>query len=896
MLPQPMAHYGEQPPQYGLTEFYFDAFHAADTSNPEIDFSDYDVYCVFHAGSDRQSDIGFPPTPNDLFTGFILLGRPIPVDGGANVITEGLILPETVSQDSRIVVLNSVLAHEFGHQLGLVDLYSTQTFISQVGNFSLMDNNAANMGGEVEVNGQVRLLFGSLPVYPDAWSRAYLGFIAVDTVIVDMAAFVAAAEMEARPNQAVLVPITAAEYFLIENRRVDIDGQPITNILADSTTNVILGPVNDERQFSREYDYPLPGNGMLIWHVDESVALDDVIPNDSVPNNFAANTLQWDFSRRFLWLIEADMIRSFRGTEYSDLGTASDMFAAPGRRLFSPRTAIPSETNLGARSGITIEVESPAALVMDFSVRNDQTLPGFPVWCGAQGPRFSPSVVDIDGDGSPEVFVGCGNRVLGWHFDGSPLFDNHIVDTVVSFNGDTVLHYPAVVAEAPTPLLTVPLIAPMDGAGEPNLIVGDAADTIRLWRLKDFDGNGFADAVFHAKSTYHLTGPAIVLNRPGSFIKDVAFGLVGGVLVVNAGTRDSLRFIDGGRAAGFAGRELADLYYLRSYDIGEWVLQRVASPTVYAQLRAEHVYGPVMGDLDRDGALDLICAGSDGTIWAFDTMLAALPGFPVTIGDSLFSAPVLGDVDQDSYLEIVVSGTNQMHALNYNGTLAEDFPITVDRHRSTGPLAYSPIIIDPPGQRPADVFVTTAGGELATVYPREYGKPDAPSRPLGPPGIGSPAFGRDMKTGQAAVWALGGDGFLYGFAISDSATPARGIFSQEGYDPAHSYVYPNDSLPRPPSDTEFLAASSVYAWPNPADGDVVHIRYRLGIEATIEVAIYDLAGNLIDRLHDAGEANTENEIAWPCTDVASGVYFCRLQARSGDGETRVVFCPVAIAR
>ena len=895
-LPQPMAHYGEQPPQYGLTEFYVDAFQAADTTNPEIDFSTYDVYCVFHAGVDRQGDIGFPPTPNDLFTGFILLGRPIPVDFGLYEITEGLIMPETAAQDNRIIVLNAVLAHEFGHQLGLIDLYSTQTFISQIGNFSLMDNNGANVGGEIEINGQLRLLFGSLPVFPDAWSRAYLGFVAADTVMVDPAGFVYAAELEAEPNQVALVPITGSEYFLIENRRVDIDGQPITNILADSTTNVILGPVDDQRRFNREYDYPLPGDGILIWHVDESVALDDVFPDDSIPNNFAANTLQWNFDRRFISLVEADMVRSFRGTEFSNLGTASDMFAAPGRRSFSPRTAIPSETNSGARTGITIEVKSPAQIVMDFSVSNDQTLPGFPVWCGTQEPRFSPGVVDIDGDGAPEVFVGCGNRVLGWRFDGSPLFENTVMDTVVSFNGDTVFHRAAVVARIPAPLATPPLISRMDGTGEPNLALGDTTDTIRVWRLTDFNHDGFADSVFTMRSTYHLSGPAVALDRPGSFTKDIAFGLTGGVFVINAGTRDSLRFVASGRTAGFAGNELNNTFYLRDFGVNDWVLQKVSVPSTFATLRGAEIYGPMMGDLDRDGVLDLVCAGSDGTIWAFDTALAALPGFPVTLGGEVSSAPVLGDVDQDGFLEIVVSGSNEVFALNYNGTPAENFPITVDRHHPTGPLSSAPIIIDPPGQRAADIITVTSNGEVVPVHPREFGQADSPSWPVGPPGVGSCAFGYNSATRQAAIWALGGDGFLYGLAIPDSVPAAKGIFSQEGYGPERRFVYPIDSLPELPADSELLAESSVFAWPNPVHGDVVHIRYRLGVPAAVEVAIYDVAGNVIGRLADAGEAHTENDIAWQCRDVASGVYFCRLEARADSGARKVVFCPVAITR
>jgi len=903
-LPHTMAHYGEQDPHYGLTEFYFDAFHAADTTNPEIDFAAYDVFCVFHAGVDRQGD-WMNNTPNDLFTGFIKLGAPIPVDGGVNLITEGLIMPETNSQDNRLSVLNGIFAHEFGHQLGLIDLYSTETFITQVGNFSLMDN-GNNVAAEITVQGRWRLVFGALPVYPDAWSRAYLGMVPIDTVRVDSQAFVQAAELEDLPPQVVLVPITDAEYFLIENREVDADGNPLAVLKQDLETNVILGVVDDTvsatAEFTREYDHLLPGSGILIWHIDETVAVAQSVlyegeePHDTIPNNFETNTLQWDFERRFVSLVEADMMVSFRGDEVSNYGTYTDMFSWPDRRLFSPDTPIPSHSNSGARSGITIKINAEAGLLMDFLVDNDQTLPGFPVWCGADAPYFSPTVIDIDDDGSPEIFVGCGNRVLAWRFDGTPLFDNEVMDTVVHFLRDTVFNRAAVAAILPASIVTAPLASFIDGIGDPNLMVGDAADSIRMWRLTDFHQDGFADHLYTVQSEFPLAGPAMVLNRPGSFAKDVAFGLLGGgTLVMNGRTGDSIRYADVGRTAGLAGTETDNAYYLRDRGTGTWHLRKLVQPSILAQLVADTVYGPVIGDLDRDGERDLVCAGSDGTIWAFDPSLESLPGFPVTLDHDLCSAPVLGDIDADGYLDIVVAANNLVFALNYKGVVAEDFPVLVDRYHPTGPLTSPPIIIDPAGDRQAEILITTTAGELVSVYPAEADQPNPLVRSIGSPGLGTPAFGYDAVSGTAAVWAIGGDGYLYGFALPDSITSARGIFSQAGYDPNRTSVYPLDSLPEIP-EREFLAESSVYAYPNPADGDHVYIHYLLGEEASIDVTIYDIAGNLIERIEENDDGHTENRVTWNCGDVASGVYFCRFAARSSSGESKVVFCPVAIAR
>ena len=114
-LPESMAHYGSQRPDSGLGEFFTDAWNLVDQLTPSIDFSQYQSFVIFHAGSDQQSNLSFSPTntPNDLFTGFIMVGNPVPVDGGAFQIGEGLIIPETVSQENRIGARNAVLAHEF---------------------------------------------------------------------------------------------------------------------------------------------------------------------------------------------------------------------------------------------------------------------------------------------------------------------------------------------------------------------------------------------------------------------------------------------------------------------------------------------------------------------------------------------------------------------------------------------------------------------------------------------------------------------------------------------------------------------------------------------------------------------------------------------------------------
>lgn len=79
------------------------------------------------------------------------------------------------------------------------------------------------------------------------------------------------------------------------------------------------------------------------------------------------------------------------------------------------------------------------------------------------------------------------------------------------------------------------------------------------------------------------------------------------------------------------------------------------------------VNGPAaLADLDGDQTLDIIIAHGD-TLSALRHDGGSLPGWPYAAGSSV-SAPALGDLDRDGRLEIIVaSGGNQVRALGWNG-------------------------------------------------------------------------------------------------------------------------------------------------------------------------------------------------------------------------------------
>jgi M6 family metalloprotease-like protein len=362
-LPQSMGYYnpsGVSNPEFVtlMEEYFKDAFETADQDDPEINFADYAHYMIIHAGSDWQHDI-FGDTPSDLPSFFIRVGaeNKVVVDDGQTEIYHACNVPATISQDFEISAedgynihsgygaLNSVLFHEFGHSLGLVDLYNVRNFYPMVGAFDIMDSGGAGVLLDELDNGDLVYVQGVLPSLPGAFSRALLfeDDFTSRGLMVDVSDLqpyssieIAASSMmqSATPQPTIIkFPISTDEYFLIENRSVDPDGDGATAVYGTLDGRVVLYPTaeNDPTNSpTYEYDYLLPsfigtdnsavGGGILVWHVNDQVIYDQgsILEDGSFWSNFENNTINTNFNSPGVSVLEADGLR--------DLGEAYSMY------------------------------------------------------------------------------------------------------------------------------------------------------------------------------------------------------------------------------------------------------------------------------------------------------------------------------------------------------------------------------------------------------------------------------------------------------------------------------------------------------------------------------------------------------------------------------------------
>jgi hypothetical protein len=98
-----------------------------------------------------------------------------------------------------------------------------------------------------------------------------------------------------------------------------------------------------------------------------------------------------------------------------------------------------------------------------------------------------------------------------------------------------------------------------------------------------------------------------------------------------------------------------------------------------------------------------------------------------------------------------------------------------------------------------------------------------------------------------------------------------------------------------PLTSEFFPKDRAYNWPNPVYAGRTHLRYYLRDNATVNIKILDLAGDLVTSFSGPGIGGVDNEMEWDVSGIQSGVYFARIEARSPAG-SGVVIVKVAIVK
>ncbi len=213
--------------------------------NVEYDFSQFNHMMFLVAGMGQETS----GNTNDFWSMYVPLTGDQPKDtaacgssGGFGI--DGQCFDGATWIPEKEAVINSVqvspigvIAHEYGHQIGAVDLYDTSVpgGSSVIGDWSVYDD-GTYAGNPL----------GSNPSLMDAWTKVFLGYV-TPTVIGGGSSAVALAPVE-RNRVIYKVPVGGSdvgslEYYLIEYRSTSSGAQ---------------------------FDQSEPGSGLMIWHIDDS--------------------------------------------------------------------------------------------------------------------------------------------------------------------------------------------------------------------------------------------------------------------------------------------------------------------------------------------------------------------------------------------------------------------------------------------------------------------------------------------------------------------------------------------------------------------------------------------------------------------------------------------------
>jgi hypothetical protein len=787
-------------------------------------------------------------------------------------------MPETSSQDGLTMVLNGTLAHEVGHIFGLPDLYNTGNFYPAIGYWGIMDS-----GGSIGLATEWGWAYGLLPASPCAWSKEYMGWLDPVVVMSDLEdVSVRATELRGSGFRLFKIPLTSDEYFLMENRLDDLPDSQGTDLLVgiDVERGVVLGPVDpylDPPVLNHEYDFLLPGPGLVIYHIDDTRVQPGLMPYD---------TVNVDADRKGVAVEEADGIMDLGNIQsFYWTGSRYDPFFASNNGTFSWDTYPSTDTNMGAATYVSVSGISEPGTEMTLDIRFDRWKAGWPLQMSAGAEGLTPRVADLDGDGDGEIIAASRDgNVFAWHHEGTP---------VIALCG--LMGRFAVV---PGGISKSPSVSDVDGDGDAEVIVASDDGMLYVWDHTDTDLNGFADL--------HGDAYPVSIDGPASSAP-VAAELAEGdglEIAVASGGGDLVIVDHQGRHVGASPYSFGHLVLndvsvtaadLDSDGLGEivmsttnrgWIVALNSDGTsvsgwpVAIESWADRRVELVAGDLDRAAgdAAEVVAAGSDGVIHVLDSSGRELPGWPVDTGRSIDARPSLADLDGDGLLEVVVpAGAEEICGLRSNGTRVENWPLAVDPGDSTRPIGSTVLLGDMDSDGRMNVLVAGPGGSVF-AWDAVSGEP-VPGWPYSSdPSLGTPWAGDIDLDGELDLLVAGAAGRVLLSGMPYAFEQGSMVWSSEGGDASGLGAYPGALLPGEPEPSATLMAHDrTYCYPNPATGSDLTIRVYLEEEARVEIEILDVTGQVVERIERDGRMLV-NEAVWDTSNAASGLYIVRVEA------------------
>lgn len=897
-LPQTLAYYGADSSEAidaRLKEFTQAVFDQAD---PVINFSQFDGVIIFHAGAGQESDINGIRT-EEIWSTFLTRKRlqswfdedndayPGYQTNDGAVLTNIVIVPESEYQDYfpgegednadlYLFSIYGVLAHQFGHLLGLPTLFDNDSSdgVSQgIGNWGLMGTGVWNASGYV-------------PAQLSPWCRLYLGWEPCITVTDDSEDLVVDYFLDHWPgrNRLYKVPISQTEYYLVENRQQNPDASldPYSNLPSysfkllpegeqDYYENYPLLPYfnfMENRYLGSEWDFMLPGlggpipagssvpvdgSGLLIWHIDENVIA------EKFTANFDLNSINSNARHKGIDLEEADGIQHLDTGSPNDFkyGGPYDAFRAGNNDYFGTQSHngvlwLPSaESYYG---GIPLEIFdiSDSGNQMTFSVSF-----GWRLAAGYTGTNpINACSVDFDGDGQTELFYPMPDGQLHLWKNELPVAGYPLVRQPIPFNyvWDGANFY------LPMQLGDLARVYRLgSGSGEYSVNLGDMQ-----WAAQPLSQG---DKLFIPVNTTDT-------NRGRLYAYDKGTGQVEQLREFEEPVGNNLvyfrdRIYIPCRGSGYT---MLWNYNLGNGEFRSQMLPVPADSIVVGLFKAPLIPG------SQEGELIVQCLNS---IYALNADLESLPGFPYTHGMRTTAPLSIADWDSNGSLDLILSSDLGVAVVDYSGSLMSPASLNLAASDSLGFNAgVLAVDLDHDGDKE---LLGSFGFNRLNCWEQDWRVKS-----------GFPVSFRERSRNLPLI-AKASDGLSYAWSATDNGM----IFRQElpdavlgDLDTGWLCEYGNllrhasrddAQLPNQYLSEKLFVPGEVYIYPNPLKsiyGDKLTLSVMTNRDTNFQVSIFDINGTLIFRQKGHAKAYLRNRelIDIPEGKFHSGVYIAVLSA------------------
>jgi hypothetical protein len=885
-----------------LAAFSQEVWNIADAAYPDFDFSSYDVFTIFHAGVGR--DVTLPGSVGDerdlpsVYLGINalknILGETFngfPVSDGTFKITNSMIIPETESRELQTfsgkilfeLSINGLLVASMASHMGLPDLFNTETGLSAIGRFGLMDSQA------------IFAYSGTFPPEPSAWEKIYLGWEEPFTISPGEFNINLVTKNAALPGDTVIlkVPINSSEYYLVENRIRDansdgakityiLDGQTKTKLFTKDTTgfqSFELDSVNGVVINVDEYDWaipnsisventpydPKPGGGIVIWHIDEDIITERIGEDKiNVDKNFRGVDVEeadgvQDIGEKFSTVFGDEIIGEGFVEDFWYVANPSALY----ENKFSKDTRPNTNTNSGANSLITFSNFSDLGNRMSFKVSYGDSLikPLFSHKITAQSTEHKINIIQKNNGFS---FAIVADKDL-YRFNSL----GELTDTLMSFS------------EFKTASVVM---------GNTEYIVG-AINRI----LNVYMNDGVQDYLASVDVGEKITAPAVIRVNETDEAQIVLGTLNGKILVYSPGSLPSNdpELINSivTEPVILIEKLAADASYFSFIGNYKATTEPPVAFTVFGDSNNKTV--PFEDETPTDLAITKDKNGnyisivltdrnrfyviSDGNIY---------DQFEINSEEQIKSF-ALGDLKQDGENYIIFNNSKKLEAVNLQGATAENFPF-IDPFNVN--FSGIPLTTDFEGDNKAEIIVSTVDGRIFAVDGGTGKVINGFPISAGSKISGSPVLFK--SDGKTSILAVNQENLLYAWSIS--ATEGTLFWSEEngnGQNTSSTKAASGSNF-----NNEFFPENRVYNYPNPVYDDVTYIRYYVAEDSKINIKIFDLAGGFVAELNDDALGGFDNETQWNVSDVQSGVYLARIEAIGLSGKSESNIIKVAIIK